>query len=81
MEQILLTISYVEEEEFQKGGKLYFWPKNRHPSLHPWIIFWTLQLLSLFEKRGSGTHYKFIIIIQCKTGYLLSPNHSRCYSF
>ena len=26
MEQILLTLSYVEQEEFQKGGKLYFWP-------------------------------------------------------
>ena len=44
-------------------------------------FFLSLKLLSLFEKRGTGTHYKFIIIIQCKTGCLLSPNHSRCYSF
>ena len=52
MEQILLTISYVEEEEFQKGGKFYCWPKNRHPSLHPGIIFWEFTITVFVRKKG-----------------------------
>ena len=52
MEQILLTISYVEDEEFQNGGKLYFGPKNSHPSLHPWIIFLEFTITVFVRKKG-----------------------------
>ena len=81
MEQILLTLSYVERRNFKKEENCIFGLKTDIITASLDNFFWSLQLLSLFEKRGSGTHYKFIINIQCKTGYLLSPNQSRCYRF
>ena len=57
MEQILLTL-LMSRRNFKKEENCIFGLKTDIITASLDNFFWSFQILSLFEKRGSGTHYK-----------------------